>query len=92
MTNATDEVIHAAMQSFNSVGDRAAASANLGSGAYECPIGHAEIVERLERSFALASDNDRGLASGIEDIRDRLGRVRDAVVARESDKEPSDNS
>ncbi|WP_173422591.1 Arc family DNA-binding protein [Ensifer adhaerens] len=52
----------------------------------------AEIVERLERSFALASENDGGLASEIEDIRDRLGRVRDAVVARETDKDHSQNS
>jgi len=44
----------------------------------------AEIVERLERSFSLKSETDGGLASEIEDIRDRLGRVRDAV-ARVSD-------
>ncbi|MEI3856007.1 MULTISPECIES: Arc family DNA-binding protein [Ensifer] len=45
----------------------------------------AEIVERLERSFALKSETDGGLASEIEDIRDRLGRVRDAVIAHNSD-------
>ncbi|HEV7307289.1 Arc family DNA-binding protein [Ensifer sp.] len=45
----------------------------------------AEIVERLERSFALKSETDGGIAGEIEDIRDRLGRVRDAVVAHISD-------
>lgn len=45
----------------------------------------AEIVERLERSFTLTSEKDGGLASEIEDIRDRLGRVRDAVIAHNSD-------
>ncbi|WP_104668364.1 Arc family DNA-binding protein [Ensifer adhaerens] len=45
----------------------------------------AEIVERLERSFSLKPETDGGLASEIEDIRDRLGRVRDAVVAHVSD-------
>lgn len=45
----------------------------------------AEIVDRLERSFALASKKDGGIASEIEDIRDRLGRVRDAVIAHNAD-------
>ncbi len=51
----------------------------------------AEIVERLERSFALKSESDGGLASEIEDIRDRLSRVRDAVVAQLSDDNKKTN-
>lgn len=44
----------------------------------------AEIVERLEKSFALASERDGDLAGEIEDIRDRLGRVRDAVIVQKT--------
>ena len=47
----------------------------------------AEIVDRLQRSFAVLAETEGGLAGEIEDIRDRLGRIRDAVIAGRSERE-----